>query len=90
MTTALTRLYRYQANNFSRSVHPHPKEAYPETAEGIHLDGIARALRIRPRLISKKFKRVETDADFRERILLELAKGKPENEDENSNLPTPL
>lgn len=64
-------LHRYQSGNFKSSVVPHPPQAYPETATGIGLDKIAKALEIKPREFHLRSH--ENDDEFRHRIIGELA-----------------
>lgn len=85
MKKATQRLYKYQRENFrpeTMAERDFDFRAYPETATGIYLDGIARALRVPSRT---KFAagRIESCEELRQRVLFELEK--PEEVEEKTN-----
>lgn len=75
MNKAMKMLRKYQYDNFmtrtlSNSFDGFDHRAYPETATGINLDSIGRAIKILPRYY--KNEKWESCESFRKRILLFL------------------
>ena len=88
MNKAIQRLYKYQREKFkpeSLTNTDFDFRAYPETATGLHLDGIARALRVPSR---NKFAagRMESCEELRQRVLFELEKPEEVEEKDNGDL----
>lgn len=87
MNTARKLLKHYQQQNFMSRTLSHDfrgfqYRAYPETAKGLDLDGIGRAIKILPRHF--KNGKPESCESFRKRILIALDTPDPEDENQEA------